>query len=376
MSTKRDFYEILGVAKEVGDEELKRAYRVLAMKYHPDRNSGDDEAAHRFKEAAEAYAVLSDPNKRTLYDRYGHAGLNGSGMPNFNNADSIFGAFGDLLSEFFGGNQRGRGPQGGDNLLYEMEIDLIQAARGAKKTITIPRREQCPECSGSGCKRGSRPSPCRQCRGQGVVLMNQGFFRIQQTCRGCGGQGVIITDPCPACHGRGRVKVERTLEVNVPAGAFDGLRLVLRGEGEAGGPGGGRGDLVVETHVREHPLFKREGDHLICQVPVTFSQAALGGDIDIPTLEGAITHSLKAGLQSGEYVRIPGKGMPNLRNGRPGDLVVVVNVETPRHLNKRQEELLRELAEIDKKNVSPQRKSFFEKLRDLFVPADPKDEGK
>jgi molecular chaperone DnaJ len=368
MSTKRDLYEILGVGRDVGDEELKKAYRTLAMKYHPDRNAGDEEAAVRFKEAAEAYDVLHDPEKRQLYDRYGHAGLNGARMPNFTNVESVFDAFGDLLNGFFGGGgRRGGGPQPGDNLLFELEIDLFTAARGGKRTITVGRRENCHECSGSGCKRGSRPATCRQCRGQGVVLLTQGFFRIQQTCRGCGGQGVVITDPCTNCHGRGRVKAQRTLDINVPAGAYHGLRLVLRGEGEAGGPGAERGNLFVELHVREHPLFKRDGDHLICHVPVTFSQAALGGDIDVPTLEGAMTHTLKPGLQSGEFVRIHGKGMPNLRSGRHGDLIVVIQVETPRHLTTRQEELLRELAEIDKKHVSPQRKSFFEKLRDLFT---------
>lgn len=368
MSTKRDLYEILGVAREAGDDELKKAYRVLAMKYHPDRNAGDEEAAVRFKEAAEAYSVLSDPEKRPLYDRYGHAGLNGAGMPNFTSADSIFGAFGDLLNDFFGGGQRGHGPQAGDNLLYELEIDLLAAARGAKKTITIARSETCPECSGNRCRRGSKTLTCPKCRGQGVVLLSQGFFRIQQRCPGCGGQGVVITDPCTNCHGRGRVKVQRSLDVNVPAGAPDGLRLILRGEGEAGAPGGGgRGDLIVQIHVREHPLFERHGDDLVCPVPITFSQAALGGDIDVPTLEGALSFSLKPGLQSGEHVRIPGKGLPNLRSGRHGDLIVVIQVETPRHVTKRQEELLRELAEIDKKQVSPQRKSFFEKLRELFT---------
>ena len=373
MADKRDFYDILGVRREASDDELRKAYRGLAMKYHPDRNSGDEEAAHRFKEVAEAYAVLSDPQKRQTYDRYGHAGLNGMSMPDFSSSQSIFDLFGDLLGGIFGGGHRQRGPRPGQDLGYELEIDLVEAYRGCSKSITIPREENCPDCGGNGCRRGTSPAQCRHCRGHGVVLTNQGFFRIQQTCRGCGGRGVIITDPCPNCQGQGRVTIKRTLSVSVPAGSFSGLQLAVRGEGEAGAPGAPRGDLICQIHVREHPLFKREGDHLICQVPVTFSQATLGGDIEVPTLDGPITHKLKPGLQSGEAVRIPGKGMPNLRSQRKGDLHVVVMVETPRHLTKRQEELFRELAEIDQKHVSPQRKGFLEKLKSLFAGELPKE---
>jgi molecular chaperone DnaJ len=365
MAEKRCYYEILGLRREANDDELKKAYRSLAMKYHPDRNSGDEEAAQRFKEVAEAYAVLSDSQKRQAYDRYGHAGLNGMPMPDFNSADSIFDALGDLFGGIFGGGRQ-RGPRQGQDIGFELELELREAARGCKKTVTIPREENCGECSGNGCRRGTNPAPCRNCRGQGVVLMNQGFFRIQQTCRGCGGRGFIITDPCSTCHGRGRVNVRRTLEVNIPAGAFDGLQFALRGEGQAGAPGAPRGDLICQVRVREHPLFKREGDNLICQVPVTFSQAALGGEIEVPTLDGPLTHRLKPGLQSGEVVRIHGKGVPSLRHKRTGDLLIIVAVETPRNLSKRQEELFRELAEIDHKNVSPQRKSFIDKLKGLF----------
>jgi molecular chaperone DnaJ len=366
MAEKRCYYEILGVRREVSDDELKKAYRGLAMQYHPDRNSGDEEAAQRFKEVAEAYAVLSDSQKRQAYDRYGHAGLNGMPMPDFNSTDSIFDVLGDLFGGMFGGGRQ-RGPRQGQNIGFELELDLREAARGCKKSVTIPREENCGECAGNGCRRGSNPAPCRHCRGQGVVLTNQGFFRIQQTCRGCGGRGFIITDPCAACHGRGRVTVRRTLDVNIPGGAFDGLQFALRGEGEAGAPGGQRGDLICQLRVREHALFKREGDNLICQVPITFSQAALGGEIEVPTLDGPFTHRLRPGLQSNEVVRIPGKGVPSLRYKRTGDLLVVVAVETPRNLNKRQEELLRELAEIDSKHVSPQRKSFFEKVKSFFA---------
>ncbi|MCI0380108.1 MAG: molecular chaperone DnaJ, partial [Gemmataceae bacterium] len=297
----------------------------------------------------------------------GHAGLNGLGMPDFRNRDSIFDVFGDLFSEFFGGGRRQRGPQPGDDLGYHLEIDLVEAAKGCKKTITFSRKEICTDCAGSGCKKGTSPAQCRHCRGQGVVLTSQGFFRVQQTCRGCGGSGYIITDPCAACVGRGRVAVKRTLEINVPAGAFTGLRFALRGEGEAGAAGAPRGDLICEVEVHDHPLFRRDGDHLICQVPITFSQAALGAEIDVPTLDGPMKHKLKRGIQTGDVVRIGGKGLPNLRTGRSGELLVVVVVETPKNLTKRQEEIFRELAEIDQKHVSPERKSFFEKLKALFT---------
>jgi molecular chaperone DnaJ len=262
-----------------------------------------------------------------------------------------------------------------------LEIELLEAARGTTKTITIPREENCPECSGSGCRRGSRPAPCRHCRGQGVVLMSQGFFRLQQTCPACHGQGEVITDPCPRCRGGGRIEVRRTIEVYVRPGINTGDRMRLSGEGEAGEPGGPRGNLYCLVRVRDHPLFRRDGPHLICQVPVTFSQAALGADLEIPTLDGTITHPLKTGTQNGEVLRIPGKGMPNLRaGGKAGDLLVQVLVETPRNLTPRQEELFRELAEIDQKHVSPQRKSFLNKLKDFFAPehispGNEKDEG-
>lgn len=368
-TTKRCFYEVLQVEKTVTEDGLKRAYRALAMKYHPDRNPGDEEASARFKEASEAYAVLSDTEKRQLYDRYGHAGLNGaSGMPDFGSTDNIFDLFGNIFGDLFGGGRGRGGPQQGNSLGVEMEIDLVEAARGVKKSITIPRAENCPDCGASGAKKGTKPAKCRQCNGNGVVLVSQGFFRIQQTCRGCGGRGIIITDPCGTCLGKGQVKANRSLDVNIPPGAFSGLQLALRGEGEAGGPGAPRGDLIVQIRVKDNAIFKREGDHLICQVPVTFSQAALGGEIEVPTLDGPMNYTLKPGVQSQEMIRVGGKGMPNLRNGRRGDLIVVIALETPRSLNKRQEELFRELAEIDHKNVSAQRKSFFEKIREFFSP--------
>ncbi|GIW79169.1 MAG: chaperone protein DnaJ [Gemmatales bacterium] len=366
MARKRDYYEVLGVSRDADDEEIKRAYRKLAMQYHPDRNVGDKEAEARFKEAAEAYEVLRDPAKRQRYDRYGHAGLEGMEFPHFGDVDSVFDLFGDIFGDLFGGRGRRRGPARGHDLQVEIEIDLIDAFRGVEKTITIPREERCGECSGSGCKPGTRPALCQRCRGQGAVFVSQGFFRIQQTCRACGGRGHVITDPCPACHGNGRAVVQRSLTISIPPGVDTGTRIRHSGEGEAGDVGAPRGDLYCVIRVKEHPIFQREGDNLICQVPISFSQAALGGEIEIPTLEGKYTYNLKRGIQSGDVVVISGKGMPALRSGRRGDLLVQIIVETPKRLTKRQEELFRELAEIDKKHVAPQRKSFLEKLRSFF----------
>jgi molecular chaperone DnaJ len=363
--TKRDYYEVLGVAREAGDEDIKRAYRKLAFEFHPDRNAGDEAAAERFKEATEAFEILRDPDKRSRYDRYGHAGLNGSGMPDLDPRSVFQDLFGGIFGDLFGGGRGG--PQGGRDLQVAIEIDLVEAARGTTRTLTIPREENCPDCNGSGAKRGTRPVECRRCRGQGVVLMSQGIFRLQQTCPGCGGRGAIITDPCPKCHGHGRVNVKRSVVVTVRAGVDNGDRLRVSGEGEAGAPGAARGDLYCVIHVREHALFHRDGANLICQVPVTISQAALGAEIEVPTLDGPVKHTLRRGVQSGDVVRISGRGVPNLRSGgRQGDLLVQVLVETPRSLTKRQEELFRELAEIDQKHVSPERKSFLDKVREFF----------
>jgi len=367
---KRDYYEVLGVRRDADPEEIKRAYRRLAMEHHPDRNVGNAEAEERFKEAAEAYEVLHDPDKRQRYDRYGHAGLEGMNVPHFNDSQSVFDLFGDLFGDFFGQRPR-HGPQPGRDLQVSIEIDLVEAARGTTKTISIARDELCTECSGSGSRRGTQPTACQRCHGHGVVVQAQGFFRVQQTCRSCGGRGLIISDPCRECNGAGRTLARRSLQVALPPGVDTGTRIRLSGEGEAGDPRAPRGDLYCLVKVRDHPLFHRDGDSLICQVPITYSQAALGGEIEIPTLDGAIAYSLKRGVQSGDVLRVAGRGMPNIRGGRPGDLLIQVIVETPRHLTKRQEELLRELAELDKKHVSPQRKSFVEKLRSFFTTEEP-----
>jgi len=370
MASKRDYYEVLGVARDADEDTLKRAYRKLAMQYHPDRNVGDAEAEGKFKEASEAYDVLRDPEKRQLYDRYGHAGLEGAGLPNFANADAVMDIFGDILGDLFGGGgRRRRGPQPGRDLQMAIEIDLLEAARGVQKTIKVPRSERCSDCSGSGAKPGTKPTTCRRCGGHGVVIQGQGFFRIQQTCGACGGQGVVITDPCHSCRGHGAIEVERSLTVNIPPGVDNDISIRLSGEGEAGDRGAPPGDLYCVLRVRKHPLFVRQGQDLHCEVPVTISQAALGRPIEVPALDGQfVTQSLKHGTQSGEEIRIHGKGMPHLRGGRSGDLVVHVRIVTPRKLTKRQEELFHELEEIDGTEIPPERKSFLERIREFFTP--------
>jgi molecular chaperone DnaJ len=373
MAGKRDYYEVLGVARDADDDVLKKAYRKLAMQYHPDRNVGDHEAEVKFKEASEAYEVLRDPQKRQLYDRYGHEGLQGVPMPDFGRGDAVMDLFGEILGGMFGGGVR-RGPRAGRDLQMALEIDLVEAFRGVQKTVRVPREEKCSDCGGNGARRGTQPAVCRRCGGRGAVLQGQGFFRIQQTCPGCGGRGTVLTDPCPKCRGNGTVEVERTLTVPVPPGVDNDVSIRLSGEGEAGEPGAPPGDLYCVIRVRKHPLFARSGQDLHCEVPVTFSQAALGSAIEVPTLEGkCITHNLKRGTQSGEEVRIVGRGMPHLRGGRPGDLVVHVRVITPRNLSKRQEELLRELDALEGNHVSPERKSFLDRVKAFFSADTPAD---
>jgi molecular chaperone DnaJ len=366
MASKRDYYEILGVGKSASGEEIKKAYRKLAMQYHPDRNVGDADAEAKFKEAAEAYDVLGNDEKRQRYDRYGHAGVDGAAQE-FTDARSVFDLFGDILGDFLGGQGGRGGRRGGRSLQAVIEITLPEAFAGMKRELTFNREEACADCSGSGARKGSQPAMCKRCNGQGVVLMSQGFFQLQQTCRACGGRGVVINDPCPPCRGAGRVEVPRTLEVNVPPGVDTGTRIRFAGEGEPGEPGTPRGDLEVVIKVRPHPLFQRENEHLLCQVPITFSQAALGGEIEVPTLAGKVKHKLSAGVQSGDLERLRGHGMPRLRSGNRGDLVIQIVVETPKQLSKRQEELFRELAELDHKNVSPQRKSWLDKVKEFFT---------
>ncbi len=352
--SKRDYYEVLGLAKGASDDEIKKAYRGLAMKYHPDRNPGDDEATEKFKEATEAAAVLSDADKRAIYDRYGHAGLERSGMPDQQDFESIFrgAGMGDIFSAafnvFFGGG-RGR-PR-------TVEIDLNDAYRGCKRTIEHRHVEECRECGGSGAKPGSKAPRCRHCNGHGVLATGP-FNMMRVRCGSCQGRGVIISDPCPRCRSAGQIEVTSAREIDIPAGVEDGVTISW-----------GREPIGV-IHIREHPLFRRKGDDLVCEVPITFAQAALGAQIDVPTLDGTVAQAIKPGVQSDDVLRIHGKGMPIRGAGRRGDLHVILIVETPRNLSPRQEELLRELAELDHKNVSPKRKSFIDKIKELFTGAE------
>ena len=339
------------------------------MQHHPDRNPGDHEAEIRFREITEAYEVLRDPDKRQRYDRYGHAGLDAANLPGFGgNNDSVMDLFGELFGGVFGGGRQRRGPQPGRDLQVTVDLELLEAVRGVEKTITIPREEPCNDCGGSGCKKGSKPATCRRCNGQGVIIQGQGFFRIQQTCSGCGGAGIIITDPCPTCRGNRRITVERSIKIGIPAGVDTNMRMRVSGEGEGGMPGSPPGDLHCVFRVRRHPLFLRDKLDLHCEIPITFSLAALGGSIEVPTIEGIpATQTLSRGIQSGDEIRLKGKGVPNVETGRgKGDLVVHLRVVTPRNLTKRQEELLRELNEIDGKHVPPERKTWLDRVARVF----------
>jgi molecular chaperone DnaJ len=367
MATKRCYYEVLEVSRDADEETLKKAYRKLAMKYHPDRNPGDTEADAHFREASEAFEVLRDPQKRGRYDRYGHAGLEGMNGPGFSSADDVMNIFGDLFGDLFGGRRRQRGPQPGNDLQMALELDLVEAYKGVSKEVRIPRRERCADCGGQGSRPGSQPQTCRRCNGHGVVIQGQGFFRIQQTCSVCRGRGTVITDPCGRCRGAGVVQIEKALTVQVPAGVDEGMSIRLNGEGEAGDPGAPPGDLYCVIKVRQHPLFVRHNQELHCEVPITFSQAALGGPLEVPTLDGKyVTAQLARGTQAGDEIRVQGKGMPHVRGGRPGDLVVHLRVVTPRKLTKRQEELMRELGEIDGNHVPPERRSFLDRVKEFF----------
>lgn len=341
---KRDYYEVLGVSKTASAEEIKKAYRRLAMKHHPDRNKGDDGSEARFKEAKEAYEVLKDGDKRAAYDRFGHEGVRGAagGAGGFG-AEGFGDIFGDVFGDIFGGGRRGGGgPQvfRGADLGYELKLDLEKAVAGDNVTIDVPTQISCDNCGGSGAKKGSEPIQCSTCGGVGQVRMQQGFFSIQQTCPACKGAGTTIADPCNACHGRGRVRKTRTLAVKVPAGVDDGDRIRLSGEGEAGRNGGPPGDLYVEIRVNPHKLFERDGANLSCEVPVSIAVATLGGEVELPTLDGNVALKIPPGTQSGKVFRLRGKGVRTVRDHRVGDLFAQVAVETPVHLTAEQRELL------------------------------------
>lgn len=340
---KRDYYEVLGVSKSASADEIKKAYRRLAMKHHPDRNKDDDAAEARFKEAKEAYEVLKDSEKRAAYDRFGHDGVRGAaGGPGGFGAEGFGDIFGDVFGDIFGGGRRGAGPQvfRGADLGYELRLDLEKAVAGDNITIEVPTQVACDTCNGSGAKKGSDPVKCSTCGGVGQVRMQQGFFSIQQTCPACKGAGTTIADPCNDCHGRGRVRKTRTLAVKVPAGVDDGDRIRLSGEGEAGRNGGPAGDLYVEIRVNPHKIFERDGSNLSCEVPVSIAAATLGGEVELPTLDGTVALKVPAGTQSGKVFRLRGKGVRTVRDARVGDLFAQVAVETPVHLTAEQKELL------------------------------------
>ena len=374
MPEKRDYYEVLGVGRNATDEEIKKAYRRLAKQHHPDLNQGDKAAEAKFKEAREAYSVLSDPDRKARYDQFGHAGLEG-GAGGFDGAgmgidlDDIFGSF--FGGAFGGGGRRRTGPARGANLKYRMGLDFLEAAFGLEKDISITKEDLCDACHGTGSRDGSAPKKCTTCNGAGQVSQRQqtmfGTVMTNRPCTACGGQGTVVTDPCPSCSGRGRLPKKKTIRVRVPAGVDDGQHIVLQNEGEPGVRGGGYGDLYVEFHVRPHPVFKREGFTSYCEVPVTFVQAALGAEIDVPTIDGPSKYRIKEGTQTGESFTLRGKGIPRGdRNGYRGDHVFTVAVEVPKHLDAKQKELLRSFEALCGDKNYERRKSFFDKLKDAF----------
>ncbi len=370
MAHKRDYYELLGVNRGASPEELKKAYRKLAMKYHPDRNPGDVSAEGLFKEASEAYQILSDPERRAQYDRFGHAAFEqGAGAGGFDFSGAGFeDIFSDIFGDFFG-TARGRGrtrAQRGEDLRYDLEIRFEDAVFGTERVINIPRLAPCETCGGKGTKGGAARTTCAACRGTGQLRFQQGFFTIAKTCGQCGGQGTVIKDPCGSCGGAGVTQKTQALNIKIPPGVDSGSRLKLRGEGEAGRNSGPAGDLYVMINVEEHPLFARQENDIVCEVPISFAQAALGAEIEVPTIEGKFKMKVAAGTQSGAVVRLRGKGVPDLRGSGRGDQLVRVLVETPRKLTARQRELLEEFARSSGEEVNPLTKGFFDKVKEMF----------
>ncbi len=369
---KRDYYEVLGVNKDASEEDVKKSYRKLAMKWHPDRNPDNPKAEENFKEAKEAYEILSDGQKRAAYDQFGHAGVDhsaaaGAGAGGFGGFGD---AFGDIFGDIFGGGRGRSSVYRGADLRYNLEIGLEEAARGTETRIRIPAMEECGTCHGSGAKPGTSPTTCTTCQGHGQVRMQQGFFSIQQTCPKCHGSGKIVTSPCATCGGAGRIKQHKTLSVKIPAGVDEGDRIRLSGEGEAGVNGGPTGDLYVVIHLKPHPVFTRDHNDLHCEMPVSYTAAALGGDIEIPTLDGYAKIKVPAGTQSGQMFRLRGKGIKGVRSSGHGDLICHVVVETPVNLTARQKELLQELEAINQKDGgrhNPRAKSWMEKVKEFFA---------
>jgi len=374
---KRDYYEVLGVDKSAGPDDIKRAYRRLAIKYHPDKNPGDKGAEAKFKECAEAYEVLSDPDKRSRYDQFGHAGLQGAGVHDFSrmNVEDMLGALNleDLFGDFFGFSGRSRrsartGPHRGYDLETVVQLTLNEVAVGTEKSIEFTRQDICEDCSGSGSAKGSRPSKCSTCGGSGQVAQAGlgGFFQMVSTCPACRGSGTVITNPCKKCRGSGRVPKKRLVTVKIPAGVHESQSVRIGGEGEPGFNGGPRGDLYCYVKIKEHPFLERQGANLIATVPVSFTQAALGGLIQVPSLNGPKELKIPAGTQSGDVFRIKGQGLVDIRTKRNGDELVQIIVEIPKKLNSQQEELLRKFTETESETILPKSKGFFEKLKQYF----------
>jgi molecular chaperone DnaJ len=374
---KRDYYEVLGIDKKASSDDIKRAYRRLAIKYHPDKNPGDAEAEQKFKECTEAYEVLSNPEKRQRYDQFGHEGLKGSGMHDYSrmNVEDIFSMFNmdDIFGDFFGGRRgggrrRSSGPMRGYDLETTVELTLEEIAAGAEKTIEFTRQDTCPNCNGSGSAKGKPPGRCSTCNGTGQVQKTGlgGFFQMVSTCPTCKGRGTVITDPCKKCKGTGQVPKKRTISVKIPAGVHEGQGIRVSGEGEPGKNGGPRGDLYCYVRVKAHPFLMRDGNDLVATVPVTFTQAALGATIEVPSLEGSKQFKIPAGTQNGNVFRIKGQGLVDLRTKRKGDELIRVTVEIPRNLTAEQKKLLTAFAETEDKNVMPESKGFFDRLKEYF----------
>ena len=367
---KRDYYEVLGVERGAGEADVKKAYRRLAMKHHPDRNPGDAAAEEKFKEASEAYEVLSDQEKRDRYDRFGHAGVEGAGSGfgagGFTDIGDIFG---EVFGDIFGGGRARRGSRRGRDMEYTLDLTLEQAVRGDSVEIRVPTLATCDDCNGSGAKAGTSPSACPECEGRGQIRVSQGFFSLQQTCPRCRGVGRVILDPCPACHGRGRVEQRKTLAVKVPPGVDNGDRVRLSGEGEAGANAAPPGDLYVQMRVREHPIFTRDDTNLYCDVPLSFADAALGGEIEVPTLDGRVKVKVPPETQTGKLFRLRGRGAPAVRGGPTGDLLCRVVVETPVHLSEKQKDILRDFKaslEANGTRHSPKEEGWFESVKSFF----------
>ncbi len=367
----KDYYQILGVSRDASPDEIRRAYRKLALKYHPDKNPGDKEAEQRFKDAAEAYEVLRDSEQRRRYDLYGHEGLKGVAH-GFSSFSDIFEAFGDMFGGsffegIFGGGRQARrsGFQRGANLHCEIKIELKDVVGGLERTLDVRRHEPCPACGGTG-SRGGRPAVCPTCGGHGEVISTRGFFSIHTTCPHCRGEGRIVTDACRQCRGRGKVKAVREIRVKIPQGISDGTRLKITGEGEPGRNAAPPGDLYVVVRIKEHPYFERIGEHVACEIPVSFSQAALGCEVEVPTLEGTRKLTVPRGTQTGDILRIKGIGLPVLHGLSRGDQLVRIYAEVPRRLNARQEELLREFAQSEKVKVTPRKRGLLSRMKGLF----------